>query len=155
MKQFSIFKQFSISHLLLVVLLSGAACSGIRTVDVSYPAIPASRLKDNAGDYSAKLHKEGLLVKFEKGDTIPVAITSQLPFATLTSGENQFVFARPTFVFLNKEGLFISPDGKKFAPIYNTRALKKLYNARQGTFSIGFSLTKDSGAQIKADFSLE
>ena len=145
----------TIRTLCIPLLLSLLGCSGVSTIDTSIKPILITDLDKMAGDYSEKLNKDGLLVKFDKGDVIPVEVTSHLPFATLQSGDNQLVFSQTTFVYLSRKGAFVSPDGIHFAPVYDGRALKKLYPARHGTLSIGFSVTREEGAKLKTDVSLK
>ncbi|MBN2714415.1 MAG: hypothetical protein JXX14_01095 [Deltaproteobacteria bacterium] len=130
-------------------------CSSIKTINTDLKPILITDLDNMAEEYGKRLNGEGLLIKFDKGDVLPVEVTSQLPFATLESGDNQLVFSQTTFVFLSREGAFISPDGNRFAPVYDGRAIKKLYPAKQGTVSIGFAITRDEGARLKTDVSLQ
>ena len=145
-----------ISHIVcILMLLSLFGCSGVRTIDTGIKPILITDLDRMAGEYGEKLNKEGVLIKFDKGDVIPVEVTSHLPFATLETGKNQLVFSQTTFVYLSRKGAFVSPDGIHFAPVYDGRALKKLYPAKQGTLSIGFSVTREEGAKLKTDVSLK
>ena len=130
-------------------------CSGIRNIDIASEPVLITDLDKMATEYRERLLKDGLLIKFDRGDIIPVEVTSRLPFASLESGENRLVFSQTTYVYLCRTGAFVSPDGKRFAPVYDGRAIKKLYPAQKGTFSIGFSITREEGAKLKTDVSLQ
>lgn len=130
-------------------------CSRIHKIDNAIEPVLITDLDDMEGEYVKKLNGKGLLVKFDKGDVIPVEIISQLPFASLESGENRLCFSQTTYIFLSKDGAFVSPDGQRFAAVYDGKAVKKLYGAKKGSLSIGFAISKESGARIKAGMSLE
>jgi hypothetical protein len=142
-----------VAFFLTTLVTSG--CSGVRHIDVSATPIHVRDLDKVAETYGKRIQTEGLLIQFDKGDAIPVEITSAFPFASLESGKNRLVFSQTTFVYLCKRGAYVSPDAKKFAPVYDGRAIKKLYPAKTGTFAIGFAMTREDGAKMKVDVSLK
>ena len=141
--------------LIVLGILLLCSCSRVITIDSNIKPVLITDLDSMADEYVTKLKKDGLLVKFDTGDVIPVEVTSHLPFATLESGKNQLVFSQATFVYLSKDGAFVSPDGIHFAAVYDGKALKKLYPAKNGTLSIGFSISREEGAKLKTDVSLQ
>jgi hypothetical protein len=148
------------SHLSIVIAfvlttLVTSGCSGVRRIDVSTTPIHIRDVDRLAESYGKRIQTEGLLIQFDKGDAIPVEITSSFPFASLESGENRLVFSQTTFVYLCKRGAYVSPDARNFAPVYDGRAIKKLYPVKTGTFAIGFAMTREDGAKMKVDVSLK
>ncbi|MBN2341678.1 MAG: hypothetical protein JXX29_00370 [Deltaproteobacteria bacterium] len=142
---------------LLTILCCAASlgCSGIRTIDTKMEPVLITDLDEMAEEYVKKLNSEGLLVKFDKGDVIPVEVLAELPFANVESGQNQLVFSQTTYVYLCKDGAYVSPDGIHFAAVYDGKAVRKLYGAGQGSFSIGFSMNKEDGAKLITGVSLK
>jgi hypothetical protein len=149
-------KQYSypiVAFFLITLVTSG--CSGVRRIDVSATPIHVRDLEGMAETYGKRIQTEGLLIQFDKGDAIPVEITSAFPFASLESGKNRLVFSQTTFVYLCKRGAYVSPDARKFAPVYDSQAIKKLYPVKTGTFAIGFAMTREDGAKMKVNVSLK
>lgn len=139
----------------LLITLVTSGCSGVRNINVSAAPIHIEDLDKMAETYGKRIQTEGLLIQFDKGDAIPVEITSAFPFASLESGENRLVFSQTTFIYLCKRGAYVSPDARRFAPVHDGRAIKKLYPVKTGTFAIGFAMNREDGAKMKVDVSLK
>ncbi len=137
-----------------MLLFLAAGCSGIRTLARDLPVIKAVDLEDHAEQYLAQLQGDGVIVEFEKGDAVPVTVIAELPFASLESVENHLVFSKNTWILLARGGAFISPDGRRFAPVYDVKALKKLYGVKHGSLTIGFAVSREEGTQLQAGVSL-
>lgn len=115
-------------------------------------AIPLSQLK-NGEAATLKAWAEGkednFIVAVKKGQSIPLNIKGDVGFAKIEAGENAVVFTQDVYLFISRtQGLLLSPDGERFAPVHKVRALKKLFGKEHGTVSVGLGVTKTDGAFV-------
>jgi hypothetical protein len=115
-------------------------------------AVTLSRLKTEGESFVKKglESDEGLIVLIQKGESVKLNLAGNLGFAKVAPGENSVEFLQDIYIYVSKKNMMISPDGVRFTPIHKGKAVKKLFGKKQGTFSLGFGITKEEGATISA-----
>ena len=138
---------------ILCLVLAGCG-GGIQVLRTELPVIRVGDLDDSAKEYLSALKGDGVIIKFDQGEAVPVEVITELPFAALANGNNQLVFSRATWLYLGKGGAALSPDWQRFAPVHDIKAIKKLYGVSHGSMTIGFAISKEAGAHMQAGVSL-
>jgi hypothetical protein len=134
----------------LFTLALASGCSSIRSLDQN--EVPTytlnqvrSQPKKALGDL--KEGEVGVIVSVPKGERMPFDIMARLPFATLVTTGNWIYFDQDVWLYFAKNDMMISPDGERFGPVYDMRALKKLFNFEAGQMALGFGVTSEGGAR--------
>ena len=134
--------RFTTLFCLAMLFVSG--CSHLTTVS----GVETIKLKSipEKGEILGKALQsgKGIIVYVEKGDSLPVRITAELPFAVFDAGDNSLVATEDFYLYFSSREALISRDGISFAPLYDMKALKKLYGFERGRLSIGFSAGKEA-----------
>jgi hypothetical protein len=89
------------------------------------------------------------------GEKVPLKMNMNSPIATLVTGDNYVLFTRDTWLFLSPKNFRISPDGQRWADIYDLKAQKKLFGFKKGTASLGFHGTEKEGFKISIEMKAE
>jgi len=148
----------------LVPALAGLAllfgCASPRGVALDTAGALAMTLADLRADPATGLgpltRGEGqLLLHVPAGESIPVRITVQTPFATLEEGGGTLRFPADAWLLLGGGGAWLSPDGARWAPIHDGEALKELWGARHGTFQLGFGARPGEAPRVDVRLGLE
>ena len=142
--------------LLLLIILTGmmaTACSHTTSIN-NVKTIDYSMLLEGGKPLAQALQSDsGMIVRVKKGDRVPLLLTATLPFAQLQAGENSLVVTTDFYLYMSKQGILISPDGKTFTPIYDMKGIKTLFGFKQGSLSIGFRAPKEEAPQMAVDVS--
>ncbi len=144
------------------LLLSGIAlsalccfgCSGI-TRAPAVKTVPLSDFRQNQEMIGSEIAGDGLIVHVPAGETVPLEVAVQLPFAQVDAGENQLRFTRDIYLFISTKAILLSPDGVSFAPIYKFKSIKRLFGASQGSLRIGFGANKERGPTVSVGVALK
>jgi hypothetical protein len=140
-----------------VALLTGAAGCAVQTVPGAREAAkPLSALDPSAMQQWMEGKTDRLVLLARKGESIKLKIKGDVGFARIAAGENALEFLQDVYLCIDrKEGLLISPDGERFAPVHTPRALKKLFGKRRGTFSLRFGATGEEGTFVEIGAALK
>ena len=93
--------------------------------------------------------------RIQNGERLVFLIEEGERFLEIESAGQEVVFTRDTYVIISPDGMFISPDGKLWAAVHDTKALKDLYGAKQGFLSIGLSATEEEGTSVAVSVGLK
>lgn len=144
----------TLSFVLVLVLVpaAGAGCSSIRTVETAkLRKVEAAELKAGADAEQLFRDSQPTVVIARAGQSVPLTLKLDVPFARLASGEEQLVFTRDTYVYIARDTLMVGFDGTRFAPVGDWAAIRKLAGAgKGGTIQIGASVTKEAGLRLNA-----
>ncbi|MBI5486444.1 MAG: hypothetical protein HY905_03840 [Deltaproteobacteria bacterium] len=116
-------------------------CSGIRSVDTAgVPTVTAVDLgAETVGEALGRVAQGGaVVVRFAPGDTVPLKMETDLPFATIEAGENVVRFERDVYLYVGPGAFLVSPDAERWAEAGVLEAIKELFGAATGTFQFGF-----------------
>ena len=92
--------------LLSVLALSG--CSGITKA----PAVQTMTLDEvrKSGDRLAEAMKgDGAIIHVPSGETVPLEIAFEMPFAAAEPGENRLRFTRDVYLYVSKNKMMLPP----------------------------------------------
>jgi hypothetical protein len=140
----------------LTAALLLAGCSGIHTISsAGVPTVDLASLQKDPAKHGFGMDKagrprlptQGLIVKVPKGTRVPMQLNLAVGVATLEPGNNQVLFHRDLLLFISRDGLRVSPDGKLWALIQDVKAIRKLFGLKgRGTIGFGFGIDKEKGA---------
>lgn len=102
-----------------------------------------------------EIAQNGLVVKLYKGQKVPLKLFVEMPFASVESGDNKLVLKQDMFVYFCKDGVYVSPDGKTYAPVHKPKAIHKLYGTKKGYLSIGIGASKNENTTLKVGLGVE
>jgi hypothetical protein len=137
----------SFGWLALVAALAG--CSGIRTMDTGgVPVVTVADLTaDNVGESLGRVGRgEAVVVHFAPGDAVPLHVAASVPFATLESGDNAIRFQRDVYLYVAPDAFLVGPDGRRWAEVSDTGAIKELFGATSGSLQFGFGASASQAA---------
>ena len=89
------------------------------------------------------------------GESIPIHILIDLPFAALSSTENMVSFEKDVYLYFSIESLKVSPDGERWTDIDNMGAIKELFGFETGSISFGIKSTEEIGTYMELILSTE
>jgi hypothetical protein len=136
---------------LLVCAAAAGGCSGIRTLDTStLKTVSLEELPQVAADAEGAAAKGPgpMIVHVKAGETVPLHLAFEVPFASLEAGENRIVFKRDVYLYIDPSTAMLGFDGKTFARMGDWKALKKLAGVKTGSLSVGFGAGKTEGPKI-------
>jgi hypothetical protein len=133
----------------VVAAVVAAGCAGIRTMDAAQ--VPTATLAELEADPAAwglgTAEWEGpLIVRIPAGETVPLRLALDVPFATLDAGANSVRFEREVLFYLSRGELLVSPDGRRWADLSDWTVVRELFGLESGTFAIGFGVNAETGA---------
>jgi hypothetical protein len=136
----------------MVAALSGCGAS-VRTMDVSQaPTFTLDSFNSAPTERISQLMTTGgpkdFVLLLKKGDKVPVELRASFGPIALEPGQNYLVFSEDTYLYFTPKGLFIGPDGKRWAAVQEGSALGKLYGLKKGTFQFGFGKAKEGPAHF-------
>lgn len=134
----------------LFALALASGCTSIRSLDQDeIPTYTLNDIRAEPGLLSGALLDggPGAILAVTKGEILPFDIMARLPFATLVTGGNWIRFDQNVWFYFAEDDMLISPDGKRFGPIYNMRTLKELFNFESGEVALGFGVTGNGEAK--------
>jgi hypothetical protein len=139
-----------------IIILNG--CSNIYRVNKAELAIiPASDVTTNPAKWEniGKDILQGKEYVFQilKGQSIPINVTFNTPFADLKAGKNTVLFTKDIYLMISKTKMRVSPDGSAWADIADMQSIKTLFDFTGGNLSLGFSAAKETGPTINLDIS--
>ncbi len=134
----------------LMALALASGCASITSLDQDeIPTYTLNEIRSHPEVLTKTLTEEsdGIIISVAQGETLPFDISARLPFATLVTGGNWIRFDRNVWFFFTENDILISPDGKRFGPVYNMRTLKKLFDFEAGELALGFGVSNVGGAR--------
>ncbi len=134
---------------LALALTSG--CASIRSLDQDeIPTYTLNEIRAHPEVMTKILTEEndGIIISVTQGEALPFDIFARLPFATLVTNGNWIRFDRNVWFYFAENDILISPDGKRFGPVYNMRTLKKLFDFEAGELALGFGVSNVGGARV-------
>lgn len=135
------------ASLLCVCLATG--CASIRVVERGqYERVTLETLETEGERLVPQMLGEGLVVFVEKGRQVPLEMSLRSSVLSAQTTGATVTAERDLYLFISAKGLMLSPDGERFAPAQNERALKKLFGLNGGQFALGFGVTRDEGAKV-------
>ena len=143
---------------IVAAALAVAGCATTRTFDTAGArevTLAELRAAPEALAELRSLSEGAFVVKIPAGEVLPVRMIAQLPFATLEDGGGALRFSADTWLRLERNGAWLSPDGERWAAIHDMAAVKKLFGAERGSFSLGFAATRDEGPSVLFGVRLE
>lgn len=125
------------------------ACAPLRMVERSrYELITVDTLEKEGERLMPKLTGDGVIVLLEKGRKVPLDLALSSSLLSVSSTDGHVTAERDLYMLISREGLLLSPDGERFAPVQNQRSMKKLFGLDGGRFALGFGVTRDEGAKV-------
>lgn len=146
-------KSFCSWPLAVLVLVGAGGCSGIHTLTrgeartLSLPDLLAEVAEKKE---AFRLPEGGLIVRVPPGSRVPFKLALATPFATFEPGDNHLRFDREVYFHVRGRSMALSPDGERWADVTDWKAMKRLFGAGQGYFSLGAGITREDGAVIQA-----
>lgn len=137
-----------------LMLLVTAGCASFQTVDKTKAAtVSLTELKAEiarkAGDW--KLPSDGIIIKIDKGVSVPLKIKATTLFAAIEPGTNQLRFTQDLYLFLAPKMFKLSSDGERWVNLGDWKGLQRLFGGKGGHFLIGVGLSKEEGALVSVD----
>ena len=138
---------------LLAVAMAGLSNCGGRSLRVARGrALSHSQIQGEGGkrltDEQRKQDNE-MIVRIEKGELVNLNLAFDVGFAKVVQGENKIQFRQDIYLLIyRKDGLMISPDGERFAPIHKVKAIKRLFGKKKGFLSVGAGISEEQGPHL-------
>ncbi len=82
-------------------------------------------------------------------------MTMFLPVAKLETADHRLMFTQDTFLLVSSSKMRVSPDGQRWANIYDVDSQKKLFGLDKGSVSVGFQVAKEAGPVFTLDITTE
>jgi len=138
------------------LMLMSAGCATIHKTDVSsLNIVPVPEATSDPVNWEeiARLVSQGnnVVFRISKGQAIPLKTAVNLPMARIEAGQNNIVFTKDTYLMARQTGLWIGPDGQRWADINDIKSVNKLFGSGHGGGSMGFHITKEDGAFISLE----
>lgn len=139
-----------LAALAAVPALAGCA-GGIRQLDLA--GIPTATTAELQADPAAFGFGAGgppgpLVIRFLAGEEVPLRLLLDVPFAELEAGRNALRLRSDLWVHLGPDGAFLSPDGRRWAPLDDTDALHDLFGFASGSLTVGLGVNAEAGAAL-------
>lgn len=135
--------------LLIGLVCLTSACAPLRVVERGrYEVVTVDTLESEGARLVPQMVGDGLIVLLEKGREVPLDLLLSSSLLTVKSTDGTVTAERDLYMLITGQGMMLSPDGKRFAPVQNQRSMKKLFGLDGGSFALGFGVTREEGAKV-------
>ncbi len=146
--------------LVIAALLLAAGCTTVHRLDsTKCQVIPVPQGLQNPSvceSMCAQIARgESVILKVAEGERMPLKLAVDLPMGTLEEAENTFVFKHDTYFLLAENKFCLSPDGQRWANVSSPRSVAKLFGAKHGVVSFGFTSKTNEPPYMSIDVKMK